>query len=287
MVQAGHTYHVELDLKPTDKNYGNDAAEAQSSLHASLQPDVPWTYSSSRVPDVLSKRGMGLESWKRAVEGASQLWKERTVTLGTAAQECNRRSLSRFLMVFVIIMIVLFLLGRLQDPDYWSWIFVGFTNAIVIMSVHGPFLKAYTERLSEFEQKWSSLARELNDECFFKNRGVTVETVRTNVVKRGRRLAWTIGLRFILQIQPVDEEDVAWCSANSQTSDVQNDEYENRTLRVTKELQFEGVAHEGNVCHGAHSTVAMAIAVVDNDGGAEPSSDVGAMAEKRTLLDLV
>ena len=186
-------------------------------------------------------------------------------------------------------MMILFLL-----QDYEFWVLIIFVSPFVmpviipiINSTNGPFLM-YVERLWEFEQKWSSLARELHDEFAFQNPGFMVETARTNVVKRGKRLAWTVGLRFSFQLQAVDEEEVAWCIANSQTSDVQDDEYENRKLRVAKVLQFEGVANEGNVFRGEHSTVVMATAVVDDaDADAEPSSDVGTMAEKRTLLDFV
>ena len=278
MVQVVHIYHVEVDLKPTDKNYETDLAEGQSCLCAARQSDVPWSYSPCSVPDGLSKKGVKLELWKRTVEGACQLWKERTVALGTVAQELKRRIVILCGIMILILVIAVSILSEfmIQDSDYFIWIMIGQTVAtyIILISATEPIQKKYSERLSEFEQKWTALAQDLQEEFLFKYHGVTVKVLRAKVVKRGRRLAWTVGLRFSFQIQPVDQEEVSWCLANSQTTDIEDDEYENRKLRVTKASHAEGMA--------------MANAVVDApDGEAVPSSDVDTMNEKRTLHQIV
>ena len=87
------TYLVEVVLQPTDKNFGNEWIDASALLQAALRDDVPWTYSSRFV--VRNKRartGTGLELWKRALYGVSQIWKERNVALAAAVQEYSERS---------------------------------------------------------------------------------------------------------------------------------------------------------------------------------------------------
>ncbi len=94
LTMAHHTFHIELDLKPTDEGYGNDLEEEQTSLQATLQRDVPWTYSSMHVPAEFARNGIGLESWGRAVESASQLWKDRIAALAGLAQPVKRNFLA-------------------------------------------------------------------------------------------------------------------------------------------------------------------------------------------------
>ena len=158
---------------------------------------------------------------------------------------------------------------------------------IILVSVNQSFIHKYMNILSEFEQKWSSLAQDLNAEyglC-----GVTVETLRTHVLKRQRKLAWTVGLGFQFRMQPVDDEEVAWCISNSQTSDVDDEAYQSRKLRVIKDSPFsqvEGMTNGADAVLEQQSGMAVAIAVVD-DADVENPRDVGTGTEKAALLNLV
>ncbi|KAI2501424.1 hypothetical protein MHU86_13014 [Fragilaria crotonensis] len=286
---ANHTFRIELDLKPTDKTLGSDLEEEQTSLQATLQRDVPWTYSSMHVPAEFARTGIGLESWSRAVEGASQLWKERTAALAAVSHTATKQSRNRFTTVLLIVIALLFLNSN-GDPDIGVWfiIFGIIVLSIMLVSVNRSFIHQYMNVLAEFEQKWSFLARDLNAE--YGQRGVSVKTIRKHVLKRGHKLAWTIGLGFQFRIQPVDDDEVAWCISNSQTSDVEDDVYQSRMLRVIKESQLsqvEGMSNGVHVVLGEQqSGMAVAIAVVD-EVDVENSSDVGTVNEKAALLNLV
>jgi hypothetical protein len=295
---AHHTFHIELDLKPTDENYGNDLEEEQTSLQASLQRDVPWSYSRTHVPTDFARTGIGLESWRRAVDGASQLWKDRTAALAALAQPRTRTSAMIGTFMFMMPFIVLIFLCSFQDEDgdlpHWSGfvvmgaIVLAMLLTSIIISVNRSFKHQYMNILSEFEQKWSSLAQGLNAE--YGQRGVTVETIRKHILKREHKLAWTVGLGFQFWMQPVNDEEVAWCISNSQTSDVEDGVYQSRKLRVMKESplsQVEGVRDDVHVVLGEQqSEMAVAIAVVD-EVDVENSSDMGSVNEKAALLNLV
>ncbi|KAI2501421.1 hypothetical protein MHU86_13011 [Fragilaria crotonensis] len=290
---AHHTFHIELDLKPTDENYGNDLEEEQTLLQEILQRDVPWTYSRMHVPKEFARNGIGLELWRRAVDSASQLWKDRTVALATPAQAAKRICTTLAVFVVSIPFITLTILISSMDrsgylPEWSGFVIIGaivsfIVSIAVVVSVNRTFIHQYTNVLSEFEQKWSSLAQDLNAE--YELRGVKVETVRKHVLKRQRRFAWTVGLGFQFRMQPVDDEEVAWCISNSQTSDVEDDAYQDRKLRVIKETPL---SHDGVdvVLGDQQSGVAVAIAVVD-EVDVENSSDMGSVNEKAALLHLV
>ena len=275
------TYLVEFVLKPTDKKYGNQSAEDTASLQADLQPDVPWTYSRSVVPDALARTGIGLESWRRAVDGANQIWKERTIALATAAQ-----GYKQWCSIWAA---VLLMLCYLLFP--WVSPIVLFPGVVVLFSImYWRFIHKYLEQLLMFEKKWSCLARELDEQ--YKPHGVTVETLRANVVKRHRNVAWTVGLVFSFRMQPASDDEIGWCIANSQSSGVEDDEYLGGKLRVTTESQWlqggERPADVVDFVRGEESTMAVAIAVVDNDADDVVNSNQGdRVSEKRTLLDLV
>jgi hypothetical protein len=297
-----HTFRIELDLKPTDESYGNDLEENETSLDSTLQRDVPWTYSRTNVPYEFARNGLGLESWRRAVDSASQLWKDRTSALAALAQANERNSnVSAMLLIlmFSIPSITLVILAVCSDdagnfPSWSGFVVIGaivpfVVSIMLFVSVNRSFIHPYMNVLSEFEQKWSSLAQDLNAD--YRQRGVTVETIRTTVLKRQRRLAWTVGLEFQFRMQPVDDEEVAWCISNSQTSNVEDDVYQSRKLRIIKEpplSQVEGFRDGGEVVLGGEqqSGMAVAIAVVD-EVHVENSSDVGTINEKAALLNLV
>ena len=292
-----HTFHIEIDLKPTDESYGNDLEEEQASLQAALQRDVPWTYSRTHVPTELARNGIGLESWRRAIDSASQLWKDRTAALAAQAQArartCSVFGTFLFMIPFIAFTILLSYTDDREDLPQWSgFVVIGAILLVIIftmilVSVNRAFIHQYMNILSEFEQKWSSLAKDLNTE--YGQRGVTVETVRTAVLKRERRLAWTVGLGFQFRMQPVDDEEVAWCNANSQSGDVEDDMYQSRKLRVIRESplsQDEEMTNGVDVLLGEQSGMAVAIAVVD-DADVENSGDVGTFNEKAALLNLV
>jgi hypothetical protein len=179
-------------------------------------------------------------------------------------------------------------------PSWSGFVVIGaivpfVVSIMLFVSVNRSFIHPYMNVLSEFEQKWSSLAQDLNAD--YRQRGVTVETIRTTVLKRQRRLAWTVGLEFQFRMQPVDDEEVAWCISNSQTSNVEDDVYQSRKLRIIKEpplSQVEGFRDGGEVVLGGEqqSGMAVAIAVVD-EVHVENSSDVGTINEKAALLNLV
>jgi hypothetical protein len=193
--------------------------------------------------------------------------------------------------------ITLFILIHFSDENgyspHWAWYFLILAIALCIalfmirVSVNRTFIHRYMDVLSEFEQKWSSLAQRLNAE--YAQRGVTVKTVRTTVLKRERRLGWTVGLGFQFRMQPVDDEEIAWCTSNSQTSGERDVVYQRRKLRVIKELplrQAEGMSNGLDVVLGEQSGMAVAIAVVD-EADVESASDVCRVNEKAALLNLV
>jgi hypothetical protein len=292
-----HTFHIEIDLKPTDESYGNDLEEEQASLQAALQRDVPWTYSRTHVPVEFARNRIRLESWRRAVDSASQLWKDRTAALAAQAQArartCSVFGTFLFMIPFIAFTILLSYTDDRGDLPQWSgFVVIGAILLVIIftmilVSVNRSFIHQYMNILAEFEQKWSSLAKDLNTE--YGQRGVTVETVRTAVLKRERRLAWTVGLGFQFRMQPVDDEEVAWCNANSQSGDVEDDMYQSRKLRVIRESplsQDEEMTNGVDVLLGEQSGMAVAIAVVD-DADVENSGDVGTFNEKAALLNLV
>ena len=289
-----HTFHIEIDLKPTDESYGNDLEEEQASLQAALQRDVPWTYSRTHV---FARNRIGLESWRRAIDSASQLWKDRTAALAAQAQArartCSVFGTFLFMIPFIAFTILLSYTDDRGDLPQWSgFVVIGAILLVIIftmilVSVNRSFIHQYMNILAEFEQKWSSLAKDLNTE--YGQRGVTVETVRTAVLKRERRLAWTVGLGFQFRMQPVDDEEVAWCISNSQSGDVEDDVYQGRKLRVIRESplsQVEEMTNGVDVLLGEQSGMAVAIAVVD-DADVENSGDVGTFNEKASLLNLV
>jgi hypothetical protein len=290
-----HAFHIELDLKPTDETFGNDLEEDQTSLDSTLQRDVPWTYGRTHVPAEFARKGIGLALWRRTIDNASQLWKDRTAALAAIAQATERKSnVSCMFLVLIPFTTLTILITSIDEhgrfPRWWWFCIIGniLVAIVLLMCIFSPNRSPYMNVLSEFERKWSSLAQDLSAE--YGQRGVTVEIIRTTVLKRQHGLAWTVGLVFQFWMQPVDDEEVAWCISNSQTNDVEDDVYQSRKLRVIKESplsRFEEMSDGVDVVLGEQqSGMAVAIAVV-NEADVENSTDVGAANEKAALLNLV
>jgi hypothetical protein len=142
------------------------------------------------------------------------------------------------------------------------------------------------EVIANFEEKWSDLSQEVDEQL--KCHGVAVETVRTNVVKRGHAISWTVGLMISYRMKPANADEKAWCIANSEHSDVEDDEFQRRNLRVTKISQSSN--KEDNLLVVGNGPAAMPVAfatVVDEHALDEGFADGTSDNEMRTLIDIV
>lgn len=261
-----HTYLVEVILKPTDNIYGYGQTETTTLLRVALVPDVPWTYSRTVVPMALARTGLSLESWKDVVDEASLIWKERTVALATVVQREQQRSKQKELLaLFCFVCIPIYCLVRYFAP--WT-------------DDHDE----YSDRLSESEERWCTLAQKFS--LLFEPHGIVVDTYRRNRTKAGRLSCWTVGLVFSFRMQPASADDEAWCTDNCRADDVQEEEYQNRKLRITKESH---VLHLGSEfrsdlgrepCAAMAMATATAIAVINDHGDGEDPGDGGGLNEK-------
>jgi hypothetical protein len=89
-------------------------------------------------------------------------------------------------------------------------------------------------------------------------------------------------------MKPANADEKAWCIANSEHSDVEDDEFQRRNLRVTKISQSSN--KEDNLLVVGNGPAAMPVAfatVVDEHALDEGFADGTSDNENRPLIDIV
>ena len=142
---------------------------------------------------------------------------------------------------------------ELKD-DFYKWMSLGIATPLVCVMI--ATMGQYMEHLSVFEQQWSRLARELEEE--YMHFAFTVGPFGANqaISFSTEPFTWTVGLVIKHRMNPAD---------NSQS--------------------LQHVANQVNFVPREESPGTPARAVVDDHADAEDSSDGGMRNEMRALLD--
>jgi hypothetical protein len=130
---------------------------------------IPWSYNRNQVPDLFARKEVPLDAWKRAVDSAETLFKDRYAALERAKRPwemCVWMTLSMYLFVLIKWTFHLFQAGGASVADYTLYalcvtFFLFFTFFLKSMAM--PRLPIILDQISsQFEEQWSHQVGNLN-----------------------------------------------------------------------------------------------------------------------------
>ncbi len=122
---AYQLYRVEIDLKPIYEKCGMPVEGIVAP--PMVESCIPWSYNRNQVPDLFARKEVPLDAWKRAVDSAETLFKDRYAALERAKRPwemCVWMTLSMYLFVLIKWTFHLFQAGGRQCRRLYPLCFV-------------------------------------------------------------------------------------------------------------------------------------------------------------------